>query len=110
MGSHANASISTTPPFKSKKQIFRRTLSSPATAISAHGIQRHELFSSFLCTSSAKPLFGQRKSERAAVGRRTDGRVGKSRGHSSARRCTQERTEKRRSRFNRRRARPHSRS
>src|SRR5881628_1682903 len=110
MGSHANASISTTPPFKSKNQIFRRTLSSPATAISAHGIQRHELSSSFVCTSSAKPLFGQRKSERAAVGRRTDGRIGKSRGHSSARRCTQARTEKRRSRFKRRLARAHARS
>src|SRR5207249_6586328 len=76
MGSHANASTSTTPLFKSKNQTFLRTLSSPATAISAHGIQRHELFFSFLSTSSAKPLFGQRKSERAAVGRRADGRVG----------------------------------
>src|SRR5436309_15852054 len=94
MGSHANGSISTTPPFKSKNQTFRRTLSSLATAISAHGIQRHELFFSFLCTSSAKPLFGQRKSERAAVGRRADGRVGKWRGHSAARRGT--RSEERR--------------
>src|SRR6266581_6915486 len=97
MESHANASISTTPPFKSKNQIFRRTLSSPATAISAHGIQRHELFSSFLCASSAKPLFGQLKSKRAAVGRRADGRIGQSPGDSAARRSTQERTEKRRS-------------